>query len=85
MSAQLVDPFAMANKIYLSHISARPNAFLVPVSDPYPNPDDESRFIFNYNLTLLPTQIFILPKHLEEHINKSIFKTHAIYSDSDIR
>ncbi len=82
---QSLDPFALANKTYLSHISARPNAFLLPAAEPYPSLDDDGRYVYNLNLTLLPNQIFILPKNLENRLNKSVFKTHSIYSDSDIR
>jgi hypothetical protein len=79
------DPFATANKIYVSHISARPNSFIIPNSEPYPNPDDPSRLVYNYNLTLLPHQILILPKHLEPLLSKNIFTSQAIYSDAEIR
>jgi hypothetical protein len=84
-SIQITDSFTIANKAYLSHVSARPESFLVPVSDPYLDPDDESHYIFNYTLTLLPYQIFILPANLQTKINESIFQTHHIYSDEDIR
>jgi hypothetical protein len=79
------DSFTIANKAYLSHVSARPESFLVPVSEPYPDPDNESHYIFNYTLTLLPYQIFILPANLQTKLNESIFQTHHIYSDEDIR
>lgn len=80
-----MDPFTLANKTYLSHISARANAFLVPMAEPYPDPDDDTRSIFNLNLTLLPRQIFILPVSLKSRLNQSIFETHAIYTDNEIR
>lgn len=78
-----IDPFALANKAYLTHTSAR--AFLNPAADPFPSPDDESRLIHNINLTLLPHQILVLPTSLERFINSSIFQTHAYYSDNDIK
>ena len=75
----------MANKTYLTHVGARPNAFLFPEADPFPDPNDPTRFIYNLNLTLLPTQIFILPKTLQARVTDSIFKSHAYYTDNEIR
>lgn len=80
-----MDPFPLVNKAYTPHVSARPDMFLTNAAEPSPSPDDRTRTLYNLNLTLLPNQIFVLPKTLEERIDKSVFSTHYIYTDSDIR
>lgn len=85
ISGQAIDPFTTANRIYLSHISGRPSSFILPSSDPYMDPTDESRLIYKLKLTLLPNQILILPNSLEKRLNQDIFKTFSLYTDSDVR
>lgn len=80
-----IDPFTIVNRTYLSHISGRPNTFINSVAEPYPDPSDENRLIYNLNIVLLPTQILMLPAALERRINPTIFQTNTRYSDTDLK
>jgi len=82
---QASDPFTLANRIYLSHISGRPNSFLSLSADPYPDPENDSHVVYNLSLTLQPYQIFCLPVTLENKINPSLTNTHAIYTNDELR
>jgi hypothetical protein len=52
---------------------------------PYEDPNDNTRLIYDLNVTLLPNQILVLPKNLEKRINQSIFDTYTTYTDFEIR
>ncbi len=82
---QASDPFTLANRIYLSHISGRPNSFLSLSSEPYPDPDNDSHVVYNLSVTLHPYQILLLPVTLEDKITPSLAQTHAIYTDDELR
>jgi hypothetical protein len=82
-----VDPFTIANRIYLSHISGRANSFIVPAAEPFQNTEEPSLFTYNLNLTILPDQIIILPLSLEKKLNPITLNSNsiAIYSDESLR
>lgn len=81
-----VDPFTIANRVYIDAAQLRPGYFLNNTS-PETNSDDESKVDHHMVLTLLAHQICIFPMYIYNNMDPSIFENGKLqeYTDAEIR
>jgi hypothetical protein len=83
-----LDPFTVANNVYIETFGITPGNFLQNTA-PVPNPDDNTLVVHEMTLTLLPHQIVIFPQAILPNLDVGPFteeNSHLeTYSDQETR